>query len=112
MQVEQHKWAEEGAELRGRLTAHEAQLDLMQQNMRESECARSNLAQDLARLRLELEKVVISHISPIVCPLLACLCSDVTLDSADQVVMKSCCKVHHAWAAMQMWMSPRTGHAA
>ena len=30
MQVEQHKWAEEGAELKGRLTAHEAQLDLMQ----------------------------------------------------------------------------------
>lgn len=29
-QVEQHKWAEEGAELKGRLTAHEAQLDLMQ----------------------------------------------------------------------------------
>lgn len=57
LQVEQHRWAEEGAELRGRLTAHEAQLDLMQQNMRESECARSNLAQDLARLRLELEKV-------------------------------------------------------
>lgn len=30
VQVEQHKWAEEGAELKGRLTAHEAQLDLMQ----------------------------------------------------------------------------------
>ncbi len=57
MQVEQHKWAEEGAELKGRLTAHEAQLDLMQHNMRETDQARTNLAQDLARLRIELEKV-------------------------------------------------------
>jgi len=55
--VEQHKWAEEGAELKGRLTAHEAQLDLMQVNMRETDQARTNLAQDLARLRVELEKV-------------------------------------------------------
>ena len=30
LQTEQHKWAEEGAALRGRLTAHESQLDLMQ----------------------------------------------------------------------------------
>ena len=30
MQLEQHRWAKEGAELKGRLTAHEAQLDLMQ----------------------------------------------------------------------------------
>lgn len=30
VQVEQHKWAEEGAELKGRLTAHEAQLEVMQ----------------------------------------------------------------------------------
>lgn len=30
MQVAQHKWAEEGAELKGRLTAHEAQLEVMQ----------------------------------------------------------------------------------
>lgn len=57
LQVEQHKWAEEGAELKGRLTAHEAQLDLMQVNMRETDQARTNLAQDLARLRVELEKV-------------------------------------------------------
>ncbi len=55
--MEQHKWAEEGAELKGRLTAHEAQLDLMQVNMRETDQARTNLAQDLARLRVELEKV-------------------------------------------------------
>jgi len=57
LQVEQHKWAEEGAELKGRLTAHEAQLDLMQVNMRETDQARTNCAQDLARLRVELEKV-------------------------------------------------------
>ena len=57
LQAEQHRWAEEGAELRGRLTAHEAQLDLMQVNMRETDQARTNLAHDLARLRLELEKV-------------------------------------------------------
>ena len=43
--------------MRGRLTAHEAQLDLMQVNMRETDQARTNLAHDLARLRLELEKV-------------------------------------------------------
>ena len=30
VQVAQHKWAEEGAELKGRLTAHEAQLEVMQ----------------------------------------------------------------------------------
>ncbi|KAL3149974.1 hypothetical protein ABBQ38_013330 [Trebouxia sp. C0009 RCD-2024] len=57
LQVAQHKWAEEGAELKGRLTAHEAQLEVMQVNMREAECARSNLAEDLSRLRMELEKV-------------------------------------------------------
>ena len=29
----------------------------LQANMREAECARSNLAEDLSRLRMELEKV-------------------------------------------------------
>ena len=30
----------------------------LQVNMREAECARSNLAEDLSRLRMELEKVI------------------------------------------------------
>lgn len=33
LQTEQHKWAEEGAALKGRLSAHESQLDLMQVNI-------------------------------------------------------------------------------
>ena len=35
----------------------------LQVNMREAECARSNLAEDLTRLRMELEKVNIIKIT-------------------------------------------------
>ena len=48
----------------------------LQANMREAECARSNLAEDLSRLRMELEKVtsllLVIKLDVVICVVAGC----------------------------------------
>lgn len=64
----------------------------MQTNMKEAESARSNLAQDLGRLRLELEKVSCCRLHLLEIPV---SCAQVTIVALSSFSSVKLCNVLH-----------------